>query len=95
MNSQKAEIGLRIKEARKALNMSQTELANHLEKTLRTVQKYESGEIEPSIAMVNYDEFIMAALSTHDEVGDGQLGKGAFFEEEEAAPAASHSVWDE
>ena len=53
MNSQKAEIGLRIKEARKALNMSQTELANHLEKTLRTVQKYESGEIEPSIAMVN------------------------------------------
>lgn len=51
--------------------------------------------IKPSIAMVNYDEFIMAALSTHDEVGEGQLGKGAFFEEEEAAPAASHSVWDE
>ena len=53
MNTEYAEIGLRIKEARKALKMSQTELANHLEKTLRTVQKYESGEIEPSIATIN------------------------------------------
>ena len=50
--------------------------------------------IKPSIAMVNYDEFIMAALSTHDEIGDGQLGKGAFIEEEEI-PAAGSSVWDE
>ena len=50
--------------------------------------------VKPSIAMVNYDEFIMAALSTHDEIGDGQLGKGAFIEEEEI-PAAGSSVWDE
>ncbi len=53
MNSTPAEIGGRIKEARKAAKMSQTDLANRLDKTLRTVQKYESGEIEPSIAMVN------------------------------------------
>ena len=33
--------------------MSQTELAQRLDKTMRTVQKYESGEIEPSIAMIN------------------------------------------
>ena len=49
--------------------------------------------LKPSIAMVNYDEFIMAALSTHDEIGDGQLGKDALFEEE--APAEKSSVWDE
>ena len=33
--------------------MSQTELANAIGKTLRSVQKYESGEGVPSIAMVN------------------------------------------
>ena len=53
MNSNPAEIGQRIKEARKAAKLSQTELAGQLEKTLRTVQKYESGEIEPSIATIN------------------------------------------
>lgn len=53
MNSKPAEIGERIKAARKAANLSQTELAKQLDKTLRTVQKYESGEIEPSIAMIN------------------------------------------
>ena len=53
MNSNSTEIGLRIKEARKAAKLSQTELANLLDKTLRTVQKYESGEIEPSIAIIN------------------------------------------
>ena len=42
MNSNPAEIGLRIKEARKAAKLSQTELATQLNKTLRTVQKYES-----------------------------------------------------
>lgn len=47
------EIGNRIKVARRSAHLSQTELANKLEKTLRTVQKYESGEIEPSIATIN------------------------------------------
>ena len=53
MNQNPAEIGERIKTARKAAGLSQTELANRLGKTLRTVQKYESGEIEPSIAIIN------------------------------------------
>lgn len=52
MSSNPAEIGERIKAARKAANLSQTELAKQLDKTMRTVQKYESGEIEPSIAMI-------------------------------------------
>ena len=46
------EIGKRIKAARKAAHLSQSELAQRLNKTMRTVQKYESGEIEPSIGMV-------------------------------------------
>lgn len=53
MNSNPAEIGNRIKVARKAAKLSQTDLAVKLDKTLRTVQKYESGEIEPSIAVIN------------------------------------------
>lgn len=47
------EIGKRIKEFRKALHLNQTELAEKLGKTMRTIQKYESGEIQPSIAMIN------------------------------------------
>lgn len=50
--------------------------------------------LKPAIAMVNYDEMIMAAMSIHDEIGDGQLGKETFFEEEEA-PATRSSIWDE
>ena len=49
----RSDIGNRIKQARKAQHLSQTELANRLGKTMRTVQKYESGEIEPSIGILN------------------------------------------
>lgn len=51
--SQSNEVGKKIKMVRKSLKMSQSDLAARLGKTLRTVQKYESGEIELSIAMVN------------------------------------------
>lgn len=44
--------GQRIKEARKKRNLSQRELAEMLGKSLRTVQKYESGEIEVSNLMI-------------------------------------------
>lgn len=47
------QIGLRIRTARKKKRMNQTELANLLGKSLRTIQKYENGEIEVSIAMIN------------------------------------------
>lgn len=52
-NVQNNKIGLRIRTARKAKGLNQTELANLLGKSLRTVQKYESGEIELSVAMTN------------------------------------------
>lgn len=47
------ELGTKIKIARKASGMSQTALAEKLGKTLRTIQKYESGEIEPSVHNIN------------------------------------------
>lgn len=47
------EIGNRIRTTRKKKGLSQTELANLLGKSMRTIQKYESGEIEPSIAIIN------------------------------------------
>lgn len=46
-------IGGRLREVRKKKGLNQTELANLLGKSLRTVQKYESGDIEISIAMIN------------------------------------------
>jgi transcriptional regulator with XRE-family HTH domain len=53
MKGTPAELGARIKQYRKAAHISQTELAKKLGKTLRTVQKYESGEIEPSLSIIN------------------------------------------
>ena len=54
MNStDNAEIGLRIRTLRKRKGYNQQELADILGKSLRTVQKYESGEIEVSIAVAN------------------------------------------
>lgn len=46
-------IGQRIKLLRKRKGLNQKELASILGKSLRTVQKYETGEIEVSIAVVN------------------------------------------
>lgn len=46
-------IGQRIKTLRKRQGLNQQELANLIGKSLRTVQKYETGEIEVSIAIVN------------------------------------------
>jgi transcriptional regulator with XRE-family HTH domain len=52
-NVHSEQIGLRIRAARKAKGLNQTELANLLEKSLRTIQKYENGEINISIDIIN------------------------------------------
>ena len=46
-------IGQRIKTLRKRKGLNQTQLANLIGKSLRTMQKYETGEIEVSIDVVN------------------------------------------
>ena len=52
-SSDNAAIGLRIRTLRKRKGYNQQELADIIGKSLRTVQKYESGEIEVSIAVAN------------------------------------------
>ncbi len=51
--------------------------------------------IQPALFVQDIDtESLMASMSVHDEIGDGQLSKDIFFEEEEQG-VASKSVWDE
>lgn len=45
-------IGARITQIRKKAGMSQTEFAEKINKSLRTVQKYESGEIDMPISVL-------------------------------------------
>lgn len=63
--SEVSTIGERIKALRKKRGYNQKELADLLGKSLRTVQKYESGEIEVSIAMVNELAKILDTTSTY------------------------------
>lgn len=66
MNKVKVEtIGERIKALRKKRGYNQKELADLLGKSLRTIQKYESGEIEVSIAMVNELAKVLDTTSTY------------------------------
>ena len=58
-------IGQRIKQLRKRKGLNQTELAQMLKKSLRTVQKYETGEIEVSIAVVNQIADLLDTASTY------------------------------
>jgi transcriptional regulator with XRE-family HTH domain len=58
-------IGQRIKLLRKRKGLNQQELAQLLGKSLRTVQKYETGEIEVSIATVNQLADILESTPTY------------------------------
>ena len=69
-------IGLNIKKYREEKGLTQTELADKLGKTLRTVQKYESGEILPSINNV-YE--IAKALEVFSNDIIGGVAKGFNF----------------
>ena len=64
-NNQNKQIGLRIRTARKEKGLNPTELANLLDKSLRTIQKYESGEIEVSIATINAIAKVLDCPSTY------------------------------
>ena len=64
-NLDHAAIGQRIKMLRKKKGLSQTELAQMLGKSLRTVQKYETGEIEVSISVINQIAEILETSSTY------------------------------
>ena len=57
--SSDAEIGARISALRKRKHYNQAFLASRLSKSLRTVQKYESGEIKISVDVANQLAFIL------------------------------------
>jgi transcriptional regulator with XRE-family HTH domain len=58
-------IGGRVRKARKQRGYNQTQLAEMIGKSLRTVQKYEKGEIEPSIAVINEIARKLGTTSTY------------------------------
>lgn len=45
-------IGFKIKSIRKSKSITQTQLGNLIGKTLRTIQKYESGEVIPPLEVL-------------------------------------------
>ena len=58
-------IGYRIRVLRRQKGYSQQELADTLSKSLRTIQKYETGEIEISISMINELAKVLDTTSTY------------------------------
>ncbi len=58
-------IGQRIRTLRKRKKLSQQDVADMLGKAIRTYQKYETGEIEVSIATVNQLAEILNTTSTY------------------------------
>lgn len=71
-------IGLNIKKYRKEKGLTQTELADKLGKTLRTVQKYESGDILPSIN--NIYEIARALEVFSADILEGECEGFTFFD---------------
>lgn len=61
-------IGKRIRQFRKEKGLSQTELAEKIGKSLRTVQKYEKGEIEAAISVIS-DIADVLGVSSFDILG--------------------------
>ena len=65
MSNEEMTIGQRVRKARKEKGYNQTELANVLGKSLRTIQKYENGEIEISISMLNELAKVLDTTTTY------------------------------
>lgn len=65
MDKSELTIGQRVRKARKDKGYNQTELANVLGKSIRTIQKYENGEIEISLSMINELAKVLDTTSTY------------------------------
>lgn len=58
-------IGQRVKEARKKKGYTQTKLAEILGMSIRTIQKYEYGDIEISLSMINELASVLDTTSSY------------------------------
>lgn len=61
----KETIGNRIKQKRKEKKITQTQLANALNKSLSSIQKYESGEVEIPYSVINDIAKALATTSSY------------------------------
>ena len=68
MDDRDIQIGQRRRKYRKEKGMNQSELAEKIGKSLRTVQKYEKGEIEVAISVIS-DIAEMLGVSSSDILG--------------------------
>lgn len=64
MDEKDIEIGQRIRAFRKGKGLSQTELAEKIGKSLRTVQKYEKGEIEVAVSVIGEIAAVLGVSSS-------------------------------
>lgn len=84
------EIGRSIKAHRKRMNMTQSELAKKLNKSLRTIQKYESGEIKPPLEVLDELSAILE-VSLYELIGSIDL---PFWEIPELSKITNKYAWE-
>ncbi|MCR8746211.1 helix-turn-helix domain-containing protein [Romboutsia lituseburensis] len=77
-------IGDNIKKYRKKNKITQTELANKLNKSLRTIQKYESNHIVPSLKVLN-DISEALNINVNDLTDKGNHGLSSITKSREAS----------
>ena len=68
----KNKVGSNIRNLRQEKSITQTELANKVNKSLRTIQKYETGEIFPSIANIKTIAEVLEVDPYKDILDDAQ-----------------------
>ena len=68
-----AEVGAAIRQVRRSKKMTQYQLAEALGKTLRTVQKYETGEIDLTVSSLERVAVILN-VKPWELLGYGQVG---------------------
>ena len=68
MDDRDIQIGQRIRKFRKDKGLNQSELADKIGKSLRTVQKYEKGEIEVAVSVIS-DIAAVLGISSSDILG--------------------------
>lgn len=68
MDDRDIQIGQRIRKFRKDKGLNQSELAEKIGKSLRTVQKYEKGEIEVAVSVIS-DIAAVLGISSSDILG--------------------------
>ena len=65
-------IGARIRALRKKMGYNQTELGEIMDKSLRTIQKYETGEIEIPLSVISQLADVLGTTNSYILGFDGE-----------------------